>query len=69
MAENVKEGQVHQDAFEAFNTALRETAPEMVEGWKEWVHDWESHQHTNGVESPFELKEKGGPFAFSCEAS
>ncbi|KAJ7900557.1 hypothetical protein B0H14DRAFT_3752784 [Mycena olivaceomarginata] len=43
MAENVKEGQVHRDTFEAFDVALRETAPEM---------------HTNGVESPFELKEK-----------
>jgi hypothetical protein len=64
MAENVKEGQVHRDAFEAFDVALRETAPEMVEGWKEWVQDWESHQHTNGVESPFELKEKGGCFQF-----
>ncbi|KAJ6542872.1 hypothetical protein B0H19DRAFT_1268077 [Mycena capillaripes] len=58
MAENVKEGQVHRDAFEAFDAALRETAPEMVEGWKKWVNDWESRQHTNGVLSPFELKEK-----------
>jgi hypothetical protein len=59
MAENVKEGQVHRDAFEAFDAALRETAPEMVESWKNWVHQWESHQHTDGTESPFELKEKG----------
>ncbi|KAJ7318568.1 hypothetical protein DFH08DRAFT_1036369 [Mycena albidolilacea] len=58
MAENVKEGQVHRDAFEAFDAALRKTAPEMVEGWKNWVHQWESRQHTDGTESPFELKEK-----------
>ncbi|KAF8148323.1 hypothetical protein K438DRAFT_1625581 [Mycena galopus ATCC 62051] len=58
MAENVKEGHVHRDAFKAFDAALREAAPEMVEGWKEWVHTWESRQHTNGVESPFEFKEK-----------
>ncbi|KAK7050147.1 CxC2 domain-containing protein [Favolaschia claudopus] len=58
MAENVKEGQVHRDAFEAFDEALREKEPELVEGWKQWVHEWESRQHTNGVESPFELKEK-----------
>ncbi|KAF7357237.1 CxC2 domain-containing protein [Mycena sanguinolenta] len=58
MAENVKEGQVHRDAFEAFDAALRETAPEMVEGWKEWVHKWESRQHKDGTESPFELTEK-----------
>jgi hypothetical protein len=69
MAENVKDGQVHRDAFEAFDAALRETAPEMVEGWKEWVHSWESRQHTNCVESPFELKEKGRQFVFSCESS
>ncbi|KAJ7677667.1 hypothetical protein B0H14DRAFT_3683366 [Mycena olivaceomarginata] len=58
MAENVKEGQVHRDAFEAFDAALRETAPEMVESWKNWVHQWESRQHTDGTESLFELKEK-----------
>ncbi|KAF8210714.1 hypothetical protein K438DRAFT_97234, partial [Mycena galopus ATCC 62051] len=58
MVEDVKEGQVHRDAFDAFDAALRETAPEMVEGWKKWVHRWESRQHTDGTESPFELKEK-----------
>ncbi|KAF8151201.1 hypothetical protein K438DRAFT_1623891 [Mycena galopus ATCC 62051] len=58
MAENVKEGQVHRDAFEAFDAALRESAPELVERWKKWVDDWESRQHTDGTESPFELKEK-----------
>jgi hypothetical protein len=31
----------------------------MVESWKNWVHQWESRQHTDGTESPFELKEKG----------
>jgi hypothetical protein len=59
MAENIKEGQVHRDAFEAFDSALREKAPEMVEGWRKWVDAWESKQHTYGTESPFELKEKG----------
>ncbi|KAJ7738538.1 hypothetical protein DFH07DRAFT_870534 [Mycena maculata] len=29
---NVKEGQIHRDAFDAFDAALRETAAEMVEG-------------------------------------
>jgi hypothetical protein len=59
MAENVKEGQVHRDTFEAFDVALWETALEMVEGWKNWVYQWESRQHTDGTESLFELKEKG----------
>ncbi|KAK7017231.1 CxC2 domain-containing protein [Favolaschia claudopus] len=58
MAENVKEGQAHRDAFEAFDAALKEREPEMVESWKKWVHQWESRQHTNGIESPFEVKEK-----------
>ncbi|KAJ7186240.1 hypothetical protein B0H12DRAFT_1032304, partial [Mycena haematopus] len=58
MAENVTEGQVHRDAFEAFDAALRETAPTLVEGWKKWVEEWESRQHQDGTESPFELKEK-----------
>ncbi|KAJ7363734.1 hypothetical protein DFH08DRAFT_798213 [Mycena albidolilacea] len=58
MVENVKEGQVHRDAFNAFDATLRETALEMVEGWKNWVHRWESRQHTDGTELPFELKEK-----------
>ncbi|KAF8122730.1 hypothetical protein K438DRAFT_2004166 [Mycena galopus ATCC 62051] len=57
MAENVKEGQVHRDAFEAFDKALRDNAPDMVAGWKAWVDDWESRQHTDNTESPFEVKE------------
>lgn len=59
MGENVKEGQIHRDAFEAFDEALRETVPELVDGWKAWVAEWESRQHTDGTESPFEVKEKG----------
>ncbi|KAF7373979.1 CxC2 domain-containing protein [Mycena sanguinolenta] len=58
MAENVKEGQVHRDAFEAFDQALRQQDAALVESWKTWVHKWESRQHTNGVESPFEYTEK-----------
>ncbi|KAJ7908415.1 hypothetical protein B0H13DRAFT_2331399 [Mycena leptocephala] len=59
LAEDVTEGQSHRDAFEAFDTALRESANEMVQGWQDWVHDWESRQHTTGAVSPFEVKEKG----------
>ncbi|KAJ7359392.1 hypothetical protein DFH08DRAFT_801209 [Mycena albidolilacea] len=59
MAENMKEGQIYCDAFEAFDAVLRESTPEMVEGWKKWVHQWESRQHKDGTESPFEVKEKG----------
>ncbi|KAJ6479819.1 hypothetical protein C8R45DRAFT_1054444 [Mycena sanguinolenta] len=58
MAENVKEGQVHRDAFEAFDQALQQQDSALVESWKTGVHAWESRQHTNGVESPFEYTEK-----------
>ncbi|KAJ7034185.1 hypothetical protein C8F04DRAFT_1183471 [Mycena alexandri] len=58
MGENVKEGQVHRDTFEVFDAALREVAPDMVEGWKVWVGEWELQQHTDGADSLFELKER-----------
>ncbi|KAJ6475381.1 hypothetical protein C8R45DRAFT_1159328 [Mycena sanguinolenta] len=58
MKENVKEGQVHRDAFHEFDAALEEKVPELVMSWKAWVHEWESKQHTDGTESPFEVQEK-----------
>jgi hypothetical protein len=39
----------------------------MVEGWKKWVHQWESRQHKDGTESPFEVKEKGKRQRLPCE--
>ncbi|KAF7367658.1 CxC2 domain-containing protein [Mycena sanguinolenta] len=60
MKENVTEGQTHRDAFDAFNAALEEKVPELVVKWKEWVHKWESEQHTDGAASPFETQEKVG---------
>ncbi|KAJ7855815.1 hypothetical protein B0H13DRAFT_2357656 [Mycena leptocephala] len=58
MKENVTEGQVHRDAFDAFNAALEEQIPGMVEGWQKWVHEWEWKQHKDNAASPFEVKEK-----------
>ncbi|KAF8162287.1 hypothetical protein K438DRAFT_1775989 [Mycena galopus ATCC 62051] len=58
MKENVTEGQTHRDAFDAFNTALEEKAPDLVAKWKAWVHEWESKQHIDGAASPFEVQEK-----------
>ncbi|KAF8214207.1 hypothetical protein K438DRAFT_2149407 [Mycena galopus ATCC 62051] len=60
MATNVKEGQTHRDAFEAFNEVLTAQAPELVTKWVWAVHDWEARQHKDGTESPFELKEEQG---------
>ncbi|KAJ6528208.1 hypothetical protein B0H19DRAFT_1275002 [Mycena capillaripes] len=45
MAENVKEGQVHRDAFEPFDAALQQTAPDLVKAGK-------------STASPFELTQK-----------
>ncbi|KAJ7859269.1 hypothetical protein B0H13DRAFT_2356157 [Mycena leptocephala] len=47
---------------EAFDAALRVSANTMMQGWQDWVHDWESRQHTTGAVSPFEMKEKDGRF-------
>ncbi|KAJ7678410.1 hypothetical protein B0H17DRAFT_1236048 [Mycena rosella] len=58
MKENVREGQIHRDTFDAFNAALEEQAPELVANSKGWVAEWESRQHTDGTESPFEVAEK-----------
>ncbi|KAF7331140.1 CxC2 domain-containing protein [Mycena sanguinolenta] len=58
MRENVTEGQIHRDAFDAFNAAMEEKIPDKVASWKAWVHDWESEQHADGTASPFEVKEK-----------
>ncbi|KAJ7113911.1 hypothetical protein C8R44DRAFT_740790 [Mycena epipterygia] len=59
MAENLKEGREHREAFEAFDITLRAAVPTVVEGWKTWVHEWESKQHQDGTDSPFELVETG----------
>ncbi|KAJ6451151.1 hypothetical protein C8R45DRAFT_848553 [Mycena sanguinolenta] len=58
MKENVVEGQVHRDTFDAFDAAMEEKVPELVARWRAWVHEWESRQHTDGTESPFEAQEK-----------
>ncbi|KAJ6603283.1 hypothetical protein DFH09DRAFT_899070, partial [Mycena vulgaris] len=58
MKDNVMEGQVHRDACNVFNAALEEQVPVQVGKWKAWVADWESRQHVDGTESPFEVKEK-----------
>ncbi|KAJ7780676.1 hypothetical protein DFH07DRAFT_765194 [Mycena maculata] len=58
MAENLVEGGEHREAFDAFDSALSSAVPELKSKWKNWVHKWESKQHTNGKLSPFELSEQ-----------
>ncbi|KAJ7136981.1 hypothetical protein C8R44DRAFT_552414, partial [Mycena epipterygia] len=57
MAENVKEGQVHRDAFDAFDEVLQAQDPQRVESWKVWVGEWEAEQHEDSADSPFEAKD------------
>lgn len=67
MAVNLKEGASHKASFEVFTKGLEEYRPTKVKEWREWVERWESKQHTDASESPFELKEEGasGWFASS----
>ncbi|KAJ6489344.1 hypothetical protein C8R47DRAFT_1071689 [Mycena vitilis] len=54
MARDLREGKKHKEAFEAFTALIEAEQPELIEKWKVWVHDWESEQHTEGFDSPFE---------------
>ncbi|KAJ7096175.1 hypothetical protein C8R44DRAFT_644543, partial [Mycena epipterygia] len=58
MAEDVKEGAVHREAFDAFNTALEATVPDLVKSWQRWVAEWESTQHADATASPFDVTRK-----------
>ncbi|KAJ7256403.1 hypothetical protein C8J57DRAFT_1235777 [Mycena rebaudengoi] len=58
MVENVREGRVHREGFEVFNTGLEMEVPEMAAQWMGWVKDWELRQHVDGMESLFELKNR-----------
>ncbi|KAJ7021705.1 hypothetical protein C8F04DRAFT_1213743 [Mycena alexandri] len=42
----------------AFSTALEEVRPTEVAEWRAWVGRWESKQHTDASESPFEVKDE-----------
>ncbi|KAJ7765189.1 hypothetical protein B0H16DRAFT_1454369 [Mycena metata] len=58
LAVNIKEAVKHQAAFDRFSDALEEFRPAEVAEWREWVQRWESKQHTDGSESPFEVKDE-----------
>ncbi|KAJ7843814.1 hypothetical protein B0H13DRAFT_1909206 [Mycena leptocephala] len=57
LAVNIKEGLKHRVAFDAFTKGLEEFQPAEVARWKEWVQKWESVQHTDAKDCPFELEE------------
>jgi inhibitor of KinA sporulation pathway (predicted exonuclease) len=59
MAENVREGQKHREAFEALDRSLEEQDPMLVAKWRTWVGEWEAVQHADASASPYELKAKG----------
>ncbi|KAJ6454053.1 hypothetical protein C8R47DRAFT_997428 [Mycena vitilis] len=57
LAENIKEGTKHKTALDAFSEGLENSRPEEVAEWRAWVARWESKQHFNNSESPYEYKE------------
>ncbi|KAJ7718493.1 hypothetical protein DFH07DRAFT_784927 [Mycena maculata] len=59
LAISIKEGTKHRTTLEAFTSALEELRPDDVREWKAWVLRWESEQHTDNSEAPFELAEEG----------
>ncbi|KAJ7075033.1 hypothetical protein B0H15DRAFT_747204, partial [Mycena belliarum] len=58
MAEAIKGGKMHQDAFDAFHAGLYDRKPELVDEWRGWVEKYEKEQHTmNDKSSPYEYEE------------
>ncbi|KAJ6483477.1 hypothetical protein C8R47DRAFT_1217563 [Mycena vitilis] len=58
LAVNIQQGLKHKAAYQTFTKGLEEFQPEQVQEWGEWVDRWESKQHTNASDSPFELVEE-----------
>ncbi|KAJ7036080.1 hypothetical protein C8F04DRAFT_1258196 [Mycena alexandri] len=58
LAWDLKEGRKHREAFESFTALIEGERPELIVSWKKWVRDWESEQHTEGVDSPFEMSKQ-----------
>jgi hypothetical protein len=56
---SIKEGFKHRTAFEAFSAGLEAARPGEVAEWRASVLRWESKQHLDAAESPFELSEEG----------
>ncbi|KAJ7018785.1 hypothetical protein C8F04DRAFT_976705 [Mycena alexandri] len=60
MAEGIKDGKVHKEAFEAFHEGLAQLEEVDVESWRAWVDKWEKERHTeNEKGSPYEMVEDG----------
>ncbi|KAJ7285550.1 hypothetical protein C8J57DRAFT_1215960 [Mycena rebaudengoi] len=53
---NIKEGVKHQLAFDVFTAGLEREVPEQVKEWRGWIATWESKQHMNSAELPYELQ-------------
>ncbi|KAF7360307.1 CxC2 domain-containing protein [Mycena venus] len=58
LAVNIKEATTHKTAFKSFTKGLEEARPWEVAEWRAWVKRWESTQHIDTSDSPFELKEE-----------
>ncbi|KAJ7473901.1 hypothetical protein B0H11DRAFT_1918709 [Mycena galericulata] len=60
MAEGIKDGRIHKEAFKAFNDGLVEAQEVNVAAWRAAVDKWEKAAHTeNEKNSPYEYEEEG----------
>jgi hypothetical protein len=59
LARDLKEAKRHKDTFDAFSAVIGSEQPELLAKWKGWVKDWESVQHTEAADSPFEMTKQG----------
>ncbi|KAJ7092018.1 hypothetical protein B0H15DRAFT_922120 [Mycena belliarum] len=60
MAEGIKEGRAHKDAFAAFHAGLEQVDGLDLEAWRSWADKWETEQHAeNEKNSPYEYEEEG----------
>ncbi|KAJ7063016.1 hypothetical protein B0H15DRAFT_794725 [Mycena belliarum] len=58
MAEAIKGGKLHKDAFDAFHAGLSERMPELVEEWRAWVEKYEREAHVENEKNvPYEYEE------------
>ncbi|KAJ7918352.1 hypothetical protein B0H13DRAFT_2321526 [Mycena leptocephala] len=58
LAVNIKEGLKHRAAFNTFTEGLEVLRPQEVAEWRAAVLKWESKQHTDNSDSPFESVEE-----------
>jgi hypothetical protein len=59
LAVAIKEGLKHNAAFDTFNGGLEAVRPREIADWRAVVTKWESKQHQDNSDSPFDDVEEG----------